>query len=526
MKRISVFLISALLLALLAIGVAAAECEHNWEEISNTPARCDEEGSIVYKCSLCEKQKIETKEALTTTGTHKWGSTKTTKATCSENGKKERICSRCKASDVLEILPATGHTYTVKTEEVTCEEGGTRISECTKCRIKLTETVEPGCDFVFVSTSATCTEKGESTYKCSRCGAYEHRAEEKLGHDLEKTGGPTCTAKGKYVYACTRCDYTKTDSVASKALGHDIPETGTYSWKTTKTATCEKAGEKRARCSRCLEYVYETIKKLDHEYSSEYYLVKVPTAEESGTYERICEECGDILSKVISKGTTNLSRYTVPDVTFSLASTIVKSGTKVKLECELEDATIYYTVDGKSPTVKASRIEYDGAIEITEAVTIKAYAVYDPDDDVDSSKVVSHMYFVESEDVVVEMSIGDKIAYVDDKEQVLDAVPVIKNDRTMLPIRFIAEALGAEVGWSDKTRTVSIITDKVLIKIVVGEKKAKIDGEEVELDSPAYIDVDNNRTYLPVRFVAEALGATVDWDDETRTVTLKGKKEA
>ncbi|MBR5538353.1 MAG: copper amine oxidase N-terminal domain-containing protein, partial [Clostridia bacterium] len=60
-------------------------------------------------------------------------------------------------------------------------------------------------------------------------------------------------------------------------------------------------------------------------------------------------------------------------------------------------------------------------------------------------------------------------------------------------------------------------------KVVVGSATAKVDGEEVELDSPAYIDEGNNRTYLPVRFVAEALGATVGWDEATKTVTLTGK---
>lgn len=119
---------------------------------------------------------------------------------------------------------------------------------------------------------------------------------------------------------------------------------------------------------------------------------------------------------------------------------------------------------------------------------------------------------------VVKMVIGEEQAYVNGRGKTLDAAPLIRNDRTMLPVRFVAENLGAVVGWDGATRTVKVITDTVTLEIGIGNEIAKINGAEIKLDSPAFIE--NDRTYLPVRFVAENLGAVVGWDSVTYTVTL------
>ena len=120
----------------------------------------------------------------------------------------------------------------------------------------------------------------------------------------------------------------------------------------------------------------------------------------------------------------------------------------------------------------------------------------------------------------IKMTLNSMTAYVNGMTKTLDAAPVIKNSRTMLPVRFVAENLGATVGWDAATQTVSITGADVTIEIVIGATTAKVNGSVIALDSPAYIDVTNNRTYLPVRVVAENLGATVAWDDATKTATL------
>ena len=118
----------------------------------------------------------------------------------------------------------------------------------------------------------------------------------------------------------------------------------------------------------------------------------------------------------------------------------------------------------------------------------------------------------------VKMTIGRAAGYINGIARPLDAAPVIRESRTMLPVRFVAEAFGAEVAWDGATSTATVKTADVEIKITIGAKEAVVNGKTVTLDAPAFIE--NSRTYMPVRFVAENLGATVAWDGATSTATL------
>ena len=100
----------------------------------------------------------------------------------------------------------------------------------------------------------------------------------------------------------------------------------------------------------------------------------------------------------------------------------------------------------------------------------------------------------------------------------MDVAPVIINSRTMLPVRYVAEALGAEIGWDGATSTATLKTADTEIKITVGAAEAIVNGQAVKLDSPAVIVSD--RSFMPVRFVAETLGGTVAWDGATSTATI------
>lgn len=122
----------------------------------------------------------------------------------------------------------------------------------------------------------------------------------------------------------------------------------------------------------------------------------------------------------------------------------------------------------------------------------------------------------------VKLTIGNMTGYVNGEAKALDAAPVIRNSRTMLPVRFVAESLGATVGWDGTTSTVTVTTADTLLEIQIGSSTAKINGTAVTLDAPAFIE--NSRTYLPVRFVAENLGAMVAWDGATSTATLTAER--
>lgn len=124
--------------------------------------------------------------------------------------------------------------------------------------------------------------------------------------------------------------------------------------------------------------------------------------------------------------------------------------------------------------------------------------------------------------------IGKKEASVFGKTKSNDVAPKIVNNRTMLPARFVAESLGANVEWDGNKQLVTITGknlktgEEVTILITIGAENAVVNGEEIKLDSPAFIE--NDRTYSPIRFISEHLGASVEWAEEEQTVTINAKK--
>ncbi len=116
------------------------------------------------------------------------------------------------------------------------------------------------------------------------------------------------------------------------------------------------------------------------------------------------------------------------------------------------------------------------------------------------------------------LTIGKTEALVFGELKSNDVAPVVRNDRTMLPARFVAENLGAEVLWNNDTKQVIITKENITIVITIAEKNALVNGKTVELDSPAFVE--NDRTYTPLRFIAEELGAKVYWDGDAQKVTI------
>ena len=115
---------------------------------------------------------------------------------------------------------------------------------------------------------------------------------------------------------------------------------------------------------------------------------------------------------------------------------------------------------------------------------------------------------------------GDEIKVAIDGAYVeFDVQPQLINDRTMVPLRAIFEELGAEVDWDDETQTVIAMKDDVTVLATIGSTKMYIDNKEKTMDvAPMLI---GGRTLVPVRFVAEAFGCDVDWEEEENTVIIE-----
>lgn len=108
--------------------------------------------------------------------------------------------------------------------------------------------------------------------------------------------------------------------------------------------------------------------------------------------------------------------------------------------------------------------------------------------------------------------------YVNNSKLDLDNPPVLVDGNTLVPVRTIFETLGAIVEWNQDAQTVTGKTADKTVKLVIDNTTATVNDVPVELAAPAAII--NNSTYVPARFVAESLGADVEWDNNTKSVLV------
>ena len=180
-------------------------------------------------------------------------------------------------------------------------------------------------------------------------------------------------------------------------------------------------------------------------------------------------------------------------------------------------------------TDKELTTKYDFTEKVTKSFTLYAKWTEQKQENSGSEDVVNNNSGNENKEssntIVLTIDEHDALVYGTTKTN--DVAPKVVNDRTMLPARFVAENLGATVEWDGEKQLVTITgkTEKqedVIILITIGSDYAKVNGEDVKLDSPAFVE--NDRTYTPIRFISENLGATVEWNETEQTVTIQRVK--
>jgi hypothetical protein len=119
----------------------------------------------------------------------------------------------------------------------------------------------------------------------------------------------------------------------------------------------------------------------------------------------------------------------------------------------------------------------------------------------------------------IELVIGEKEASVNSTPVTLDQAAFVSKGRTLVPLRFISESLGAQVDWNGKTKQATIKLGGSTLVVTIGSKAAYVDKELTTLDVPALMV--GGRTFVPIRFVSESFGAVVDYDAEAEMVTVR-----
>jgi len=110
----------------------------------------------------------------------------------------------------------------------------------------------------------------------------------------------------------------------------------------------------------------------------------------------------------------------------------------------------------------------------------------------------------------------------------LDAPPIIVSDRTLVPLRAIAEAFNAQVNWNPDTKQVTVAIGDKTILLTIGNPKATVNGQPVYIDpqNPQVVPIiSNSRTMVPLRFIAETMGATVEWDPVFKNIYISYEEE-
>lgn len=279
--------------------------KHDYFVDSETPATCQDEGTIVELCRYCQHRK----QTSTPKINHTWNNIGTTQATCTSAGIKQEECAQC-GQIRNSPIPELGHNF-VETiiKNPTCTENGLTQKACTRCNESSNITTNVlGHNFANWNTSkpATCVTQGEEVRTCSRCNKKESRIINALGHNFtnwKTIKKVTCTENGKDSRACTRCNKEETKTI--KALNHNFSE-----WKIINEPTCIDDGIETRTCSRCNKEENNSIKALGHEMTN-MELKKNPTCIDKGYKQALCKRCNKELSEDINPLGHNFSEFVV-----------------------------------------------------------------------------------------------------------------------------------------------------------------------------------------------------------------------
>jgi hypothetical protein len=220
-----------------------------------------------------------------------------------------------------------------------------------------------------------------------------------------------------------------------------------------------------------------------------------------------------------TKSTKVIYDTTVPILSVTEPNDFAKISTKeITVKGQVQPAnTDVYVGDDKVSVNPDGSFEYSYAPKVSGSLfAIKVSATY-PFSKKTVSKLITVIYEPSTSEVL--LKIGDKSAMVNGKNVNMDTAPFIdtKVNRTYVPARFVAEFLNGSVLWNGATKTITISLGQE-IKLTVGSGIAYINGKPIKLDVPVFIK--DNRSFVPLRFIAENLGFKVEWNGNDKTIKI------
>lgn len=139
-----------------------------------------------------------------------------------------------------------------------------------------------------------------------------------------------------------------------------------------------------------------------------------------------------------------------------------------------------------------------------------------------NSHLLNFQHNKDTKNNFVLLGIDNQIVIGNNVNLVLDAVPYMQDGNTMVPVRAISEGLKSQIKWDGKTQKVTVIDGSNKIILTIGSKVANVNGKNVTM--PAKAEINEGTTFIPLRFIAENLKATVEWDADSQVVILTKAK--
>ncbi|MGI6284283.1 copper amine oxidase N-terminal domain-containing protein [Neomoorella humiferrea] len=251
------------------------------------------------------------------------------------------------------------------------------------------------------------------------------------------------------------------------------------------------------------------------------------------------QAAGDITITEAKDGAikANGIKLVLPDgVTFAAKPTVTVTDGNIDVSASLENNNKELEIkldkaSGTASTIKVSNIKYnvnrlalDGDIEVKieeMVVTTPSSSTWADTEAKTLAKVVNATVISESTIKETVFKIGDSSYTVNGVAKTLDAAPYIKDGRTFLPVRYVAEAIGVaaeNIVWDAANSTAVLIKGDRVVSFKIGQAYISVNGVAIPIDAAP--EISNGRTMAPLRAIAQAFGAAVDWDEATQTVTI------
>lgn len=415
--------------------------------------------------------------------------------------------------DGVNIDGATNATYTVKnvadsgsyTVKITDTEGKTAVSNATAISITKKEVAVPTVESkIYNGTVLTADVTATADYDVTKnedgknAGVYDVVLTLKDAENYKWADSEEAAKTIPFTVAPKKVELTVDNSTLKGAGSVTFTVDGVCEGDTAKVVcdvdSIKVEGLKASLPNATMEYTFTTDMGGNYEPAS---CVVSVTRRKSGS------SSSDTSAPTygVSTGKTENGEISVTPAKAEAGETVTIKATPDS-GYQLDKMTVK---DKNNSTVKLKKVddnEYTFTMPVGKVSVDATFVQKDAADDSNAAEAGK----------TIKLQIGSRIVNVDNEAVIYDAAPVIRNDRTLVPIRIITEALGGKVDWNGATKEVTLSINDKEIKMTIGKTLEKYGVAPVIIDG---------RTFVPVRFVADELGANVAWDDATKTVTIK-----